>query len=458
MGKKEVYAYLAAQQDLFARLSDQIWDHPETAFKEVTSAELLCKALEDAGFEVKRGVADIETAFIGVFGHGKPVIGFLAEYDALSGLSQVACCTEKNPLIPGANGHGCGHNLLGVGCLIGAMGAKKYLEETGKEGTVVFYGCPAEEGGSGKTFMARDGVFDGLDVAIAWHPGDNYGPSSSDSMLANCQMYFRYKGVSSHAAQSPELGRSALDAVELLNVGIQFLREHVPTTVRMHYAITNTGGFSPNVVQSDAEVLYLLRAPDNDTLADVYARVQRIAKGAALMTDTELEIDFVKACSNVVPNDTLGYVAIENLHTLDPIEYTAEELEFASKISATIKGGNPESPMDTNIPEFKLSNKVINASSDLGDVSWLAPTAVVCAPTWPIGTPAHSWQAVSIGKSGIAHKGMLASGQAMTGVAIDLIENPELLKAAKAEHSKRLSGKKYVCPIPAGVKPRVISK
>lgn len=456
MKKQEVFSYLAGQQDFLNCVSDAIWDHPETCFEEVASAEILCKALEEAGFEVTRGVAGITTAFIGTFGHGKPVIGFLGEFDALSGLSQVAGSAVKCPLENGANGHGCGHNLLGAGCLAGAMGMKKYLEETGKEGTVIFYGCPAEEGGSGKAFMAREGCFDRLDAAIAWHPGPNYG-CSGGGMLANCQIYFRYKGISSHAAMSPHLGRSALDAVTLFNVGIQFLREHVLPTVRMHYAVTDTGGFSPNVVQPTAEVLSLLRAPDNTILADVRARVEDIARGAALMTGTELEIDFVKACSNVVPNNVLGYMAVENLRELKLPKYSDENMEFYSQISATNKNGDAKHPVSETIPDYKFTNEVFPASSDVGDVSWVAPTVSLSAATWPVGTAAHSWQAVSVGKSSMAHGGMLIAGQAMAGIAIDLIEHPELLEKAKAEHNERLKGGKYECPIPKGVKPRIIS-
>lgn len=456
MNKQEIFSYLADQQDFLAKVSDSIWETPETCFEETASAETLCKALEAAGFTVERGVAGIATAFTGTYGHGKPVIGFLGEFDALSGLSQKAGIAEKEALVPGGNGHGCGHNLLGTGCLAGAMGMKKYLEETGKEGTVIYFGCPAEEGGSGKAFMAREGCFDALDAAIAWHPSDKYN-CSGGGMLANCQIYFRYKGISSHAAMSPHLGRSALDAVTLFNVGIQFLREHVLPSVRMHYAVTDTGGFSPNVVQSTAEVLTLLRAPDNVILADVRARVEDIARGAALMTGTELEIDFVKACSNVVPNDALGYAAVENMRLLELPKYTEEEMKFYAKISATNKGGNPEHPVAEEIPDYQPSDEVFPASSDVGDVSWVAPTVSIGTPTWPIGTPAHSWQAVAVGKSALAHKATLAAGQAMAGLAIDLIEKPELLAKVKEEHNRRLKGGKYECPIPKGVKPRIIS-
>jgi len=239
--------------------------------------------------------------------------------------------------------------------------------------------------------------------------------------------------------------------------GIQFLREHVLPTVRMHYAVTDTGGFSPNVVQPTAEVLCLLRAPENGILADVRSRVEDIARGAALMTGTELEIDFVKACSNVVPNNVLGYAAVENLRLLKLPEYSKEEMEFYSKIAATNAGGDPEHPVAEEIPDFMPTDMVFPASSDVGDVSWVVPTVSLSTPTWPSGTPAHSWQAVAVGKSALAHNGTLLAGQAMAGLAIDLIEKPELLKEAKEEHQKRLKGGKYECPIPKGVKPRIIS-
>ena len=456
MDKQKIFSYLESQKEFLAGVSDSVWDTPETCYEENVSAETVCRALEEAGFTVERNVAGISTAFMGTYGHGKPVIGFLGEFDALSGLSQTAGIAEKCPLVPGGNGHGCGHNLLGAGCLAGAMGMKKYLEETGKEGTVIFYGCPAEEGGSGKAFMAREGCFDILDAALAWHPGCTYG-ATGGGMLANCQIYFRYKGISSHAAMSPHLGRSALDAVTLFNVGIQFLREHVLPTVRMHYAVTDTGGFSPNVVQPTAEVLCLLRAPENGILADVRSRVEDIARGAALMTGTELEIDFVKACSNVVPNNVLGYAAVENLRLLKLPEYSKEEMEFYSKIAATNAGGDPEHPVAEEIPDFMPTDMVFPASSDVGDVSWVVPTVSLSTPTWPSGTPAHSWRAVAVGKSALAHNGTLLAGQAMAGLAIDLIERPELLEKAKEEHQKRLKGGKYECPIPKGVKPRIIS-
>ncbi len=484
MKKKEVFEFLSGQADFLSAASDAVWDNPETCFQEAKSSEILCRALEEAGFAVERDVAGIKTAFTGTFGHGHPVIGFLGEFDALSGLSQESGCAEKSPLVPGGNGHGCGHNLLGVGALAGAMGMKKYLEETGKEGTVIYFGTPAEEGGSGKTFMAREGCFDGLDCALSWHPG-NFNGASSGSTLANCQVYYRYKGVSSHAALTPHLGRSALDAVELLNVGVQFLREHIVPEARIHYAITDTGGFAPNVVQPKAEVLYLMRAPTNVVLDDIYQRVTRIAQGAAMMTDTEVEVDFVKACSNTVPNDVLGQLLTDNLMEAEKPTYSDSEVEFIRKIAATTPDGEkaglrrriteipdhritPEErarllarldePIHDFVMPFVPSNAVSPVSVDAGDVSWITPTAMCGTATWAAGTPAHSWQAVAVGKSELAHKNMLLAGQVLAGAAIDLIEKPELLAEAKAELERRLNGVTYQCPIPKGVQPRVISK
>ena len=315
MEKSKVFEIITSKKTMLNNLADDIWEYAETAFAEFKSAEALAKTLEDEGFSVTREVADIPTAFSASFGSGKPIIGILGEFDALSNLSQVANTTEKTPLIQGKAGHGCGHHLLGVGSLAAAIAVKEYLTQTGKSGTVIYYGCPGEEGGSGKAFMARDGVFDELDVAFCWHPSDANGIMAGSS-LANIQVSYKFKGIAAHAAACPHLGRSALDAVELMNVGVNFLREHIIPEARVHYAITNTGGYSPNVVQPEAEVLYLIRAPKNQGAQEIYERVNKIAKGAALMTETELEIDFVKACSNLVPNTTLEKVLHKNMQEL----------------------------------------------------------------------------------------------------------------------------------------------
>ena len=373
MTKQELFDYIAGQEEFLNKVSDSVWDNPETCYSEKISSEIICKALEEQGFQVERDVADIPTAFTGTFGHGKPVIGFLGEFDALSGLSQVAGATEKIAVHPGGNGHGCGHNLLGTGCLAAAIGLKKYLEENGKEGTIIFYGCPAEEGGGGKTFMAREGCFDIL-MLRSHGIREMHMEVPPEVHLRTVRSISSIKESVLMLGISPHLGRSALDAVTLFNVGIQFLREHVLPSVRMHYAVTDTGGFSPNVVQPTAEVLVLLRAEDNATVADVRSRVEDIARGAALMTGTELEIDFVKATSNTVPNHVLGRDAVENLKLLKLPEFSKEDVEFYSKISATNKNGNPGHPIADTIPDFKPVEIVFPASSDVGDVSWIVPT------------------------------------------------------------------------------------
>ena len=475
--KNRAYQVIEDKAGLVCEVSDKIWDNPETAFTEFVSAEILCQALENQGFEVTRGVAGIATAFTGRFGKGKPVIGILGEFDALSGLSQVAGATKKEVLVADAPGHGCGHNLLGAGSLAAAIAVKDYLETTGREGTVIYFGCPGEEGGSGKAFMAREGIFDQVDAAVSWHPSSD-NSTWTVSSLANYQVSYRFYGTSAHAAGSPHLGRSALDAVEIMNVGVQFLREHVIQEARIHYAITNTGGFSPNVVQPFAEVLYLIRAPKTPQVQHIYERVNKIAEGAAHMTETRLEIDFVKACSNVVPNKVLNKVMQKNLEDAPKMVFTDEEYAYAKVIAggienrASIDGLLAQYSREED-QQFLMNNKdkilhdeisplcdieiCMAGSSDVGDVSWCCPTVQCMTASEISGTSAHSWQYVANGKSSIAHKGMLFAAKAMAGTVIDLFESPETLEAAKAELNKRLGGGKYVCPIPADVKPRAIA-
>ena len=468
---------IESKKDKLTALSDAIWNNPETAFTEHNSVKLMCDVLESEGFEVEKGVAGIETAYTAKFGSGKPVIGILGEFDALSGLSQVAGCTEKTALTVGANGHGCGHHLLGTAGIAAAIAIKDYLESTGKEGTVIFFGCPGEEGGSGKAFMAREGVFDVLDCALSWHPADATN-AWSGSTLANIQVAYKFKGIAAHAAAVPHLGRSALDAVELMNVGVNYLREHVIPEARMHYAVTNTGGFSPNVVQAEAEVLYLIRAPKNAQVQEIYKRINKIAQGAALMTETELEIDFIKACSNIIPNNVLERVLDEKLREIPHPTYTEEELALAEKFRETSPGKGAtiadyvekvtgaenkkellaldnKAILDVVMP-YIPSETALAGSSDVGDASWVCPTAQINVASYALDTPGHSWQLVAQGKEGPAHKGMLYAGKVMAAAAVKLLENPDLIAEAKEEHKMRV-GDGYVCPIPKGVQPRSIA-
>ena len=472
--KQLALAQLDQKKEALFSLSDALWDHPETGFHEAFAAESYCKALAQEGFLVEENLAGIKTAFSGTFGSGGPVIGFLGEFDALPGLSQQAGLCEKQAVVPGGAGHGCGHNLLGVGSLAAAIAVKQYLQETGMPGTVKFFGCPAEEGGSGKGFMARAGVFNGLDLAFSWHPAD-VNVVSSESSTANYQICYHFRGISSHAALAPELGRSALDALELMNIGVQFLREHIPVTSRIHYAITDTGGNAPGVVQPYAQAMYLIRSPELHQVKELFERINKIAKGAAMMTETEVDIEFVKACSNTVLNATLLEVMQKNLEEIPSDFFTQEDRELAGRIAATYSGDGYFEELLAGIQDPALRETIAAdrgnplhsvvmpypkeqqgfVSSDVGDVSWNCPVAQISTTTMPAGTPMHSWQAVSVGKSSMAHKGMLYAAKVMAASAIDILEHPDLIVRAKEEFDRRTGGQAYVSPIPPDVNPRI---
>jgi aminobenzoyl-glutamate utilization protein B len=465
--KDFVYEYLKSNATRFQEISKFIWSHPETRFEEYESSSYLIEVLRDEGFSVQTNVADIETAFIATFGQGAPYIGFLGEFDALPGLSQKADVTEYSPLEAGGIGHGCGHNLLGTGALSSALAVKEYMEKYNVKGTVQFFGCPGEEGGSGKTFMAREGAFDHLDIALTWHPSP-INAIMSLSSLANYQIYFRFKGAASHAANSPHLGRGALDAVELMNVGANYLREHVPSDTRIHYAITNTGGYSPNVVQADAEVLYLIRAPEVSTVDEVYKRVCKIAEGAALMTETKLTIKFDKACSNYLPNRALEGILYNKLVEIGVEKHSDTEQAYAQGIWNSLNTGERNNALDLIksfgyngdgselkgkyladiISSYEPVDKVMMGSTDVGDVSWIVPTAQCTTATSALGTPLHTWQMVTQGISSFAHRGMLMAGEAMALAGIEILKNPEKLADVKKEHIEKLRRTPYKCPIP----------
>jgi len=450
------------------RVSDAIWEVPELGFHEYKSSALQIGLLRQLGFEITEQVGNIPTAFSARYGSGKPVIGILGEFDALAGLSQKAGVPYPDPVTPNAPGHGCGHNLLGCGSIAGAYAVKEYLKATGISGTIIYYGCPAEEGGSAKAFMARDGVFDELDCCLNWHPSyRNY--VGNDSSSANYVATYHFKGVSAHAAAAPHLGRSALDAVELMNVGVQFLREHVPTSVRIHYAITNAGGESPNVVQAKADVRYMIRAEKIAMVKTIYDRVNKIAQGAATMTETEVEIQLEKTCSDLVIHQEMNDVLQANMDAIPLYELTEEELaaaqvmwEAAGSVSNAIEGVAKHLPREqaqwlraqSQVP---ISHFVVPriyhqgrspASGDVGDVSYVCPTAEIYTATWATGTRAHTWQAAAQGKSSYAHKGMLFAGKVLAGTAIDLMNDPEKLARAKEEHEELMGHKPFVSPVP----------
>ena len=457
MGKQTAWEEIDKKSGEIFAASDEIWGCAETAFTEEKSMKILCDILKAEGFTVETGLAGVKTAFKGTFGSGKPVIGILGEFDALSGLDQEAGVAEKVVVHDGASGHGCGHNMLGTASLSAVIGIKKYLEESKKPGTVIYFGCPGEEGGSGK------------DITIA----------DTGSSLANYQVAYKFYGKSAHAGGAPHLGRSALDALELMNMGVQFLREHVIPEARIHYAITNTGGYSPNVVQPYAEALYLIRAPKNSQVEEIYQRVNKIAEGAAHMTETRVEIDFVKGCSNLMSNKVIAKELWDNLVEIGAPEYTEEELKFARAISESVGDSRFESleKVAKNCKDKKVKAEVLShkgdsiyrfvapfnpegimsfGSTDVGDVSWNCPTAQAYVATWAAGTPGHSWQVVSQGKSGLAHKGLIYAAKAMAGAAIDMYEDPEIIAKAKAEMAEELDGDTYHCPIPDGCRPRAL--
>jgi len=478
VNKKEAVEIIDEMKFEFFSISDDIWEHPEVGFDEYYAAEKYCDFLKKEGFDVEKNLSGIDTAFSGTFGSGNPVIGIMGEFDALPGLSQKSGVLKKEAIIENAPGHGCGHNLLGVGSLAAAVAVKGYIEKKGK-GTIKFFGCPAEENGSGKSFMVRDGVFDDVDAALSWHPDDIYHVQSG-STLANVKVKYCFYGKASHASISPEAGRSALDAVELMNIGVQFLREHIIQDARIHYAITNAGGDAPGIVQSYSEVLYLIRSPEISSVMEIYERVNNIAKGAALMTDTSVEIEFVKACSNIICNKSLSKLLQKNMEEIGTAKYSEEDFQLAEDVRKTIDRKdnyflnlidsvedevdaerlmeNVDSPIHDEIFPFINIEKISPASTDVGDVSWICPVSQVYVATMPAGTIMHSWQEVAVGKSMLAKKGMIQAAKILAASAIDLIDDENILKSAKEEHKKRTKNKKFVSPIPKEFKPGIYKK
>ena len=465
--KLEALSVIDRQADFFRELADEIWDHPELSLKEYRAADLYCRKLRELGFEVTEKLCGIETAFCGRFGSGKPVIGILGEFDALSGLSQEAGSTEAKPLIPGGNGHGCGHNLLGVGSLAAACAVKEWLEKSGRPGTVIFFGCPGEEGGAGKAFMAREGLWKKLDAALCWHPSD-VNQVKTGTNNSSIQVLYRFRGKAAHAAGDPYNGRSALDAVELMNIGVQFLREHMTDDCRIHYAITDAGGVSPNVVQANAAVLYMVRANKVADSVKLQARVDDIARGAALMTGTDFERVFIDGTAELLPNFCIEEALYRNLEEIGVPAYTEEDRSLASALKASYPGsgiagvygirdpeiektlrrlsGNGEKAINDFIPPLYSTTAFSPGSTDVGDVSWLTPTSQIETVCWPAGVPGHSWQIVACGKSELAHKGMFLAAKVLAGTAVDLLSDGELLARARAEFEER-SAEGYVCPI-----------
>jgi len=461
----DVWRLVDAKRDLLIALSDRVWGMPELCYAERRSAAEHAALLQQEGFRVTTGIAGIPTAVVGEAGSGGPVIALLGEFDALPGLSQEAGVAEARPVEPNGNGHGCGHNLLGAGALLAATAVKDYLAAHGLPGRVRYYGCPAEEGGAAKGFMVRAGAFTDVDIAITWHPSSFSGVKDAGS-LANTRIDFTFTGRAAHAAAAPHLGRSALDAVELMNVGVNYMREHMPRRARVHYALLDAGGIAPNVVQARATVRYLVRAGDLAELTPVVEWVRQIAQGAALMTQTTVDSRVVSAVSNLVGNAPLERLLHDNFERLGPPPFDEEDRALAAMFQATMR---PDDVAEAYaragvpvVPGRTLCDLIVPidargtggaGSTDVGDVSWVVPTVQASGATCAIGTPFHTWQVTAQGKTAAAHKGMVHTAKAMAATAVGALLDPAVIDAAKADLRRRTGDRPYVCPLPPGSEP-----
>ena len=467
---------VASQADAAVALAKEIWNYAELSYEEVRSAAALIEALKKEGFAIEEGIAGIPTAFTATFqnGSGKPVVGFLAEYDALAGLSQKAGCPVQEAIEPGGAGHGCGHNLLGAGCYAAAVALKDYLVKESKDGTVIFFGCPAEEGAGSKQFIARAGYFDNVDFAYTWHP-ETINEVGSKGSVAIMGANFTFTGVAAHAGAEPHLGRSALDAVELMNVGCNYLREHMIDAARIHYAYSDAGGSAPNVVQSYAVIKYEVRAPKVSQVQELFTRVVDVAKGAALMTGTKMQYEITMAFSDYTANRTLGAVVDQCFRELGAPDWTEADYDLAAgflrtyprstmagireKLGAYFEpeelGKALEKPLDSTVHPFYPKEAGYNSgSTDVGDVGYATPTVMFHVATACLGNVGHSWQNTAFACSGIGMKGMLRAAEVMTLSAIRTMEQPELIRKAKEELIGK-NGGKYRCPLPDYVTPPI---
>jgi aminobenzoyl-glutamate utilization protein B len=452
--RTQILKLVDADAAQYKQVSKEIWGYAELGYHENKSSALLQDQLKKAGFTIQAGVADEPTGFIASYGSGKPVIAILGEFDALPGLSQQTVATRE-PVVSGAPGHGCGHNLLGSGAALAAVAVKDYMAEHHVAGTLRYYGTPAEEGGSGKIYMVRAGLFKDVDVVLHWHPADRNSVNNGGA-LAVTSARFTFHGVAAHAAMAPDRGRSALDAVMLMGNGIEFLREHVPANTRIHYVITK-GGVAPNVVPDLAEMELMARNPYNETLDGIWARIVKIANGAAMMTETTVEIRNIGSDANIIPNDALAPVAQKNLELIGGYKMDASQTEFALALQKTLPPGGalnlnqtdvilPLRPFDPNAP---------SASTDVGDVSWNVPTIGFGAATFVPGVAAHTWQAAASAGTSIGQDGMVIASKALALTALDLFLTPDLVTRAQADFHKQLEGKTYESAIPPTQKPLI---
>ena len=473
---EQIKELVAKNSGTTVALAKEIWGYAELSYEEFKSSAALIKALKDQGFEVEEGIADMPTAFKASYkcGSGKPVIGLLAEYDALSGLSQKAACPRQEAIEPGGAGHGCGHNLIGAGCYAAAVALKEYFTAHSIDGTVAFFGCPAEEGAGSKQFIARAGYFDDVDFAYTWHPA-TVNEVGSKGSVAIMGANFIFDGVAAHAGGAPHLGRSALDAVELMNVGANYLREHMIDAARIHYAYSDPGGTAPNVVQSHAVIKYEVRAPKVNQVQELFTRLVDVAKGAALMTGTKMQYEITMAFSDYVPNRTLGVLMDECMDELGAPEWTEEEYALARDFLRTYNRSTMlgiresleeyftpdeldkalEKPLDSVIHPFNpLETGYSSGSTDVGDVGYATPTVMINVATACLGNVGHSWQNTAFSCSEIGMKGMLRAAEMLCLGALRTLEQPELIDKAK-EELRRKNGGAYSCPLPDYVTPPI---
>ncbi|MFW9905496.1 MAG: M20 family metallopeptidase [Candidatus Thorarchaeota archaeon] len=468
---EKVTTYIEENQDKFIKISDEIWSFAELGLFEQKSSRLLAETLENAGFTIEMGIAGMPTAFVASYGTRKPVIALLGEYDALPGLSQAAE-PVKRPIKEGAPGHGCGHNLFGAACLAACLSIKQVIDDGELVGTIRFYGTPAEENADGKGWMILGGVFDDVDISLTWHPWDvNFVVANNFQAMYN--VVFRFKGQTAHAAGDPFNGRSALDAVELMNVGCNYLREHMIPDARIHYVITR-GGLAPNIIPDEAEVWYYVRAPSLKEVKALYPRVVKVAKGAALMTETEVDILLLGGSANLLPNETLENLLHDKMEEVGPVQYTETDYEFARQIRKSF----PENYFDnylTTLPqearsyfeEFRhkeFCDKIspifgrgttLGGSTDVGDVSWVTPLAQFATTCNTIGTPGHSWQSAAQNGMSIGHKGMINAAKILGLAVVELLQNPELVAKARKEFQDKIKKTPFESPLPEGAKPPV---
>ncbi len=462
------------KENLFIDLSSKIWSFAELPYEEYKSSELLWNALEVEGFTINKSVAGMPTAFTASFGSGSPVFGFLGEYDALDILSQEAGNPVKIPIKEGAPGHGCGHNLLGVGSLAAAIAVKEYLVENKREGTVIYFGCPAEEGAGSKQFMARARIFDNVDFVYTWHPA-TINEVQSNRSLAIMGANFEFKGITSHAGGSPHLGRSALDAAELMSVGVNYLREHMIDQARIHYAYVDAGGVSPNVVQDHSLIKYEVRSPKVKQVKELFERVVNVAKGAALMTETTMSYEITMAFSDYITNSALAEIADECLNEVGAPKWDKEDYELAKKYLLSYDNVTLDSikekiieiygeekleelldnPLDSIIHPYDSKNKAYSSgSTDVGDVGYAVPTLNFHIATACIGNVGHTWQMTSQSGSRIANKGMITAAKAMALTAVRTMDRPDIIEKAK-EIVLKQNGGAYQCPLPDSLEPPI---